>query len=190
MRLSVVGTVLMPILLTTAIFSQQPSSTWSSAPGGTIPDSQSNSRVSTNTPSKDDTNFGHKYHLRLGTLGVTGGYISGPFWYPYAPYSYPYYGLAVWDPFWGPFSPYYYPADFTYGNGKGQIELRSDARNAEVYIDEAYAGTAEHLKHIWLDPGAYDLSVSAAGREPFHQRVYVLTGKTLSINAKLSRMNP
>ena len=38
-----------------------------------------------------------------------------------------------------------------------------------------------------LDAGAYDLSVSAAGREPFEQRVYVLTGKTLSIHAKLAQ---
>lgn len=129
-----------------------------------------------------------RYHLRLGTVSLSAGYVSGPWWYPYGPYGYyPYYASAFWDPFWGPFGPYsYYPADLTYGNGKGQIDLKADPKTAEVYIDGAYAGTVQHLKSFWLDPGAYDVSISAAGREPFHQRIYVLTGKTLSISAKLT----
>jgi PEGA domain len=187
MRL-LLGTVLILLLFATATVSQNPTSTSLNTSGGTVQDSQSNGRVQANAASKDDRNSGHKYHLRFGTLALTGGYISGPFWYPFAPYGYyPYYGLAFWDPFWGPFSPSYYPADLTYGNGKGQIELKADPKNAQVYIDGAYAGTIQHLKHIWLDPGAYDLSISAAGRAPVHQRIYVLTGKTVSIDAKLSQ---
>lgn len=183
MRLWAVGTALIPILLATVALSQETSKS-SAAAGATTYDAQSNRAAATNTATKDDTNSGHKYNLRLG-LGVTAGYVSGPFWSPYLPYAYyPYYGLAGWDPFWGPFGPYY-PADLTYGNGKGQIELRADLKNAGVYINGAYAGTTQQLKQFWLDPGAYDLSVSATGREPFEQRVYVLTGKTLSIHAKL-----
>src|SRR4029077_1247944 len=51
----------------------------------------------------------------------------------------------------------------------------------------AYAGTADRLKSMWLDPGAYDLTVSAKDRESFHQRVYVLSGKSLKITAKLDQ---
>jgi hypothetical protein len=54
-------------------------------------------------PTEDSLNTGdhHKYHLRLGTITVGGGYFSGPRFYPYGPYSwYPYYVAAFWDPFW------------------------------------------------------------------------------------------
>jgi hypothetical protein len=54
-----------------------------------------------------------------------------------------------------------------------------------VYIDGEYAGAAEKLKTLWLDPGAYDLAVSAPGREDLHERLYVLSGKSLKITAKL-----
>ena len=69
------------------------------------------------------------------------------------------------------------------------MKLAADPNQAEVYIDGAYAGTADRLKTIWLEPGAYDLSVSHAGRESFHQRIYVLTGKSLKITAKLAPQN-
>lgn len=130
-----------------------------------------------------------KLHLRLGTVWVGGGYshFSGPYYYPYGPYGfYPgdwVYGSA-WYPIWGGY-PYYPSGYFTYNNGRGELRLSADPKVAEVYIDGAYAGTADRLKSIWLDPGAYDLTVSAADRESFHQRVYVLSGKSLKITAKL-----
>src|SRR5438067_30246 len=129
----------------------------------------------------------HKYHLRLGTMTVGAGYFSGPRFYPYGPYGwYPYYGAAFWDPFWGPYSSFAYLTNLAYATDKGEIRLAADPKQAEVYIDGAYAGTADHLKTIWLDPGAYDLSVSHSGRESFHQRLYILTGKSLKIAAKLA----
>jgi hypothetical protein len=70
--------------------------------------------------------------------------------------------------------------------GTGEGRLIADPKAAEVYINGGYAGTADKLKTLWLDPGAYDLTVSAAGRQPFHQRLYVLSGKSLKITAKLS----
>jgi hypothetical protein len=85
---------------------------------------------------------------------------------------------------WGGY-PYYGPGSFNYDNGRGEVRLTADPKVAEVYIDGAYAGTADRLKSMWLDPGAYDLTVSAKDRESFHQRVYVLSGKSLKITAKL-----
>ena len=138
------------------------------------------------TAVKDESNSGRKTHFKLGTVSVGGGYshVSGYPWYPYGPYGYrSYYAYGFWDPFWSPSSPY--PVDLAYGSGKGELQLKADPKDAEVFIDGAYAGTVQRLKNIWLDPGAYDLSFSAAGREPFQRRVYVLTGKMLSISAKL-----
>jgi len=130
-----------------------------------------------------------KLRLHLGTIWVGGGYshFNGPYYYPYGPYGfYPgdwVYG-SVWYPMWGTY-PYYPSGYFSYNNGRGELKLSADPKVAEVYIDGAYAGTADRLKSIWLDPGAYELTVSAADRESFHQRVYVLSGKSLKITAKL-----
>jgi len=180
MRLFLTSAVVVPAFLAAAIIAQEPST----SPTATPAQSQA-SQAHKEKPASKDATPSHRYHLRLGTVALNAGYVSGPFWYPYAPYGYyPYYG-ALFDPLWAPFSPYYYPASFAYGADKGQIELKADPKDAAVYIDEAYAGTVQRLKNMWLDPGAYDISIRAAGREPFQQRVYVLTGKTLNINAKL-----
>ena len=38
---------------------------------------------------------------------------------------------------------------------------------------------------MWLDPGAYDLSIESADGSRFQQRIYVLSGKTLKIKPEL-----
>jgi len=140
-----------------------------------------------------ETKGEHNYHLRLGTITVGAGYFSGPSFYPYGPYGwypYYYYSAALWDPFWGPYGRFGYLPSLAYGNDKGEVKLAADPKQAGVYIDGAYAGTADRLKTLWLEPGAYDLSLSSTGRESFHQRIYVLTGKSLKITAKLARQDP
>lgn len=125
-----------------------------------------------------------KWHLHLGTISFAAGYshFSSPFYGPYGFYPYsPYYASLLWDPYWG----YLYPAGyFSYNDGKGEVRLVAP-KQADVYLDNAYAGKAEKLKSIWLKPGAYDLSVSDSDRAAFHQRIYVLSGKSLKIGAKL-----
>lgn len=134
---------------------------------------------------------GHKYRLRLGGIAIGAGYshFSGPFW----PYAYPYgfyppvaYSSLFWDPSWGGYPGFYPISYFQPGYGKGEVRLQADPKDAVVRIDGAYAGTADRLKTIWLDPGAYDLTISTADREPYEQRIYVLSGKSLKINAKLA----
>ena len=66
------------------------------------------------------------------------------------------------------------------------ILLNANPKDAQVFLDGAYAGTAEHLKDMWLDSGAYDLSVSSPGKETFRQRIYVISGKKLKIDARLT----
>lgn len=144
-----------------------------------------------------------KTHFHLGTVTVGASYTNfghafiGPFYpfygyqYPYYPY-YPYGAFSVGafyttyfsDPFYGPYSYYApYAPGFGYAAGKGEVKLASLGRNkdASVYIDNGYAGPADKLKQMWLDPGAYDLSLQAADGSTFRQRIYVLSGKTLKI---------
>ena len=132
-------------------------------------------------------------------MGAGYSRFSGPI-YPYG-YPYPYasapfglypgdwVGASFWYPLWGPY-PYYGPGYFAYNSGRGEVRLAADPKDARVYIDGGYAGTADKLKDMWLDPGAYDLTLSAPGREDFHQRLYVLSGKLLKISARLEAAAP
>jgi hypothetical protein len=132
----------------------------------------------------------HKIHLQLGLVSFGLGYthFSGPYYYPYLyPYGAAYHAFFC-DPFWCSYptvlSPMY-SGSLLYAEDKGEVKLTADPKTAEVYIDGAYAGKADQLRTMWLDSGAYDLSLSAEGRVAFHQRVYVLSRKSLRISAKL-----
>jgi hypothetical protein len=149
---------------------------------------------------KDAAPEKRKFRFRLGGISVGAGYthFSGPYYYPNAyPYAYAPFGYFPGDwvaaSYGYPISslyPYYGPGAFGYGDGRGEVRLTADPKAAEVYIDGGYAGTADKLKSMWLDPGAYDLTVSAGDRESFHQRLYVLSGKSLKITAKLNPDQP
>lgn len=125
-----------------------------------------------------------RWHLHLGTVSFGAGYshFPSPLYGPYGFYPYvPFYSSLLWDPFWG----YLYPTGyFSHNDGKGEVRLVAP-KQTDVYLDNAYAGKAEKLKSIWLKPGAYDLSVSGTDHASFHQRIYVLSGKSLRIVAKL-----
>ena len=141
-----------------------------------------------------DAKVPRKMHVRLGTIsfGLGYSYFSGPYYYPYSLFGFYPYGVAYPAFFCDPFScapgsllnPVY-SGSLVYAEDKGEVKLTADPRTAEVYIDGAYAGTADHLKTMWLDSGAYDLSVAAKGRKAFHQRIYILSRRSLKILARL-----
>jgi len=112
--------------------------------------------------------------VRLGGISVGAGYSSGfgPYWVGY-PFSF--YGPWFLDPFYSPVILVAQP-------DKGQINLQSRYENADVYLDDAYAGTTSTLKKFWLAPGVYELEVRPQGQAPHKKRIYVLTGKTLKVN--------
>ena len=148
----------------------------------------------TDNKEQKDARPPQKIHLRLGTIsfGLGYSYFSGPYYYPYRLFGFYPYGLAYpaffCDPFWcapGSFLNPVYSGSLVYAEDKGEVKLTADPRTAEVYIDGAYAGTADHLKTMWLDSGAYDLSVAAKGRKAFHQRIYILSRRSLKILARL-----
>lgn len=118
--------------------------------------------------------------VRLGGVFVSGGYshFSGP----YYPYGYGWYGPFGYDPFF--YSPYflspYYSTGFARGPNMGEVRLRTDRRQAEVFLDGAYAGTVGELKHIWLQPGAYNLEIRENDAS-YTRRIYVLSGKSVRI---------
>ncbi len=117
-------------------------------------------------------------HDRLrGSLGVGAGFGFGR-------------GIGVWglyDPFyswgWG-YEPYaYYPA---YYSDAGQVKLKTNVKDAQVYINGAFAGKASKLKSLWLRPDAYNVEVRAAGYTSYAERVYVVPGRTIHVDAELA----
>jgi len=118
-------------------------------------------------------------HLGTISIGAGYGYYSGPYWPGYWAGYYP---PPLWGGWYDPwFGPYYAPVYFAPAIDKGQVNLQTSDKSAEVYIDGAYAGTASKLKNFWLDPGVYQLEVRPAGQTPQEKRIYVLTGKTLKL---------
>jgi hypothetical protein len=121
--------------------------------------------------------------VRLGTISVGAGYgyASGPFWPGfYSPLSYG----PFFDPFdtWIGYPFYSSPVYLVPQPDKGQVSLQASSKDAEVYVDNAYAGTAATLKKFWLAPGVYDLEVRSKDQIPKKKRIYVLTGKTLKVS--------
>jgi hypothetical protein len=96
----------------------------------------------------------------------------------YGPYSW--YGPYAY----GPFLPYEsYP--MAYSN-VGEVKLKTNVKDADVFINGAFAGKAAKLKSMSLPPATYDLEVRATGYAPFTSRIYVVPGKTLHVEADLT----
>jgi hypothetical protein len=88
-----------------------------------------------------------------------------------------------YSPYWGPYPyPYGY---YGYGPATGALKFDTKVKDAEVYIDGAYAGTVGKLKTMYLRPGSYNIEVRAPGRTQFDKKVYVAAGKTLHLNPDL-----
>jgi hypothetical protein len=162
------------------------------AAGQETADHRATSSASETPPANEDSAAAGKSRLRvrLGGISVGAGYshFSG-----YSPYGYPYLYRPYWgafgDPFWnygwgGRLHPGYY-GGFRQGPGMGTLKLKALSKQAEVYVDGAYAGVVKDLGSMWLEPGAYDLEIRESS-DIFHKRIYVLSGKTVRIDTGLA----
>jgi hypothetical protein len=96
-----------------------------------------------------------------------GGYYGGysPFWRGY------------WGPYWGP-SVYAYP-------NSGEVKLDTKVKDAEVFINGAFAGTTHDNKTMHLRPGNYNIEIREMGHTQYAERIYVVAGKTLHLHPEL-----
>lgn len=137
----------------------------------------------------DDSDSGRRSRfprVRLGGVMVNAGYSRwsgpwGPGWWG------PAYGFNPWIGY--PFGSYFYPGfwgGYGWASDKGEVKLIASDKEAEVYIEGAYAGTAGRLKSMWLDPGVYNIEVRRANSvdQPYRKKIYVLTGKALRLEAR------
>jgi hypothetical protein len=99
--------------------------------------------------------------------------VGGGFYRPYGP--------AWWGPGWyGPAYGPYAVVPYT-----GQVKIKTNDKNAAVFVDGGYAGQAAKLKKFALRPGTHDIELRDPSGHAFYQeRVQVIPGKTLQINAE------
>ena len=105
-----------------------------------------------------------------GVRFVGGGFGYAPWGFGYDPYYYGGYPMAA------------HP-------NAGEIRLDTKVKDAEVYVNGAFAGAARDLKSMWLQQGTYNLEVRSPGRAPFKAQVYVVNGKTMHVRPEL-RVEP
>jgi PEGA domain len=110
--------------------------------------------------------------------GFRGGFVVGPAFRPWGWYSPFYYGP------YGFYGPYGYAYPYAYRNA-GEVKINTNVKDAQVFINGSYAGTAKKLKSMWLRPDTYNLEIRAPGWTQYAERIYVVAGKTLHIHADL-----
>ena len=80
------------------------------------------------------------------------------------------------------YGPYYRPYGAYYGvPNVGQVKLDTHVKDAQVFVDGAYAGTAGKLKTMWMRPGTYTIEMRAPGLPQFAEKIYVVAGKTVHV---------
>lgn len=105
--------------------------------------------------------------------------VGRPFYGGFGFYR-PYWG-AYWGPYWNPYYGGYY-----YGNpNAGEIKLDTKVKDAQVYINGAFAGTTHQNKTMYLRPGNYNIEIKEGANTPFAQKIYVVAGKTLHLHPEL-----
>lgn len=125
--------------------------------------------------------------IRLGGFDVSAAYSRSLGAFPYFGY-YP--GYWYYDPLF--FTPVYalgYFTGFAYGPNLGGVKIHGAEKDTWVYLNGALAGRAGKLKEMWLDPGAYNLELRSEDRR-LTQKVYVLSGKTLTVTPDLMEARP
>jgi hypothetical protein len=65
----------------------------------------------------------------------------------------------------------------------GEVKLITRMKNASVYVDGGFAGTAGNLKHFYLAPGNHNIELrNPSGQVVFHEQVHVILDKTAEIH--------
>src|SRR5262249_38516147 len=121
--------------------------------------------------------------FRRGRVVVVGGV--------YAPYSY--WGSGFYDPWWGPY-PYAYPPPFPYRyrDAVADVRLEVKPKEAEVYVDNFYAGIVDDFDGVFqrlhAPPGEHEITLYLEGYRTVRQRVYLSADNTFKIKYTMERL--
>ncbi|MGA3040128.1 MAG: PEGA domain-containing protein [Bryobacteraceae bacterium] len=86
--------------------------------------------------------------------------------------------------YWGPIGRPYYGGYYAYPI-TGQVKLDTKVKNAEVFINGAFAGMTQQTKSMHLRPGSYNIEIRELGQTKFTEQVYVVAGRTLHLRPQL-----
>ena len=95
-----------------------------------------------------------------------------------------YYG-GWYAPYWGSYWGFGYPGPYYAYPRSGEVKIDTKVKDAQVFIDGAYAGTTHENKTMHLRPGSYNIEIREGERTAFSQRVYVALGKTVKLHPEL-----
>lgn len=112
------------------------------------------------------------------------GWYYDPWWYSGFGIGYSYYSPWAWyGPGWG----YHYPAA-TYAYD-GKVRLKVKPRDAEVYVDNYYAGTVDDFdgtfQGLRLMPGGHKIEVRKPGYETLTYDVHVQPDRTITFRGEM-----
>jgi len=89
--------------------------------------------------------------------------------------------IRVFDPFFDYPYPYAYSPDYMAQNF-GYVKIKTESKDASVYVDGGFADKIEKAKKFALRPGNHDIELrDSDGRTLFKERVQVLVGKTTEL---------
>jgi hypothetical protein len=89
--------------------------------------------------------------------------------------------IRVFDPFFDYPYPYAYEPDCMAANF-GYVKIKTDHKDASVYVDGGFADRIEKAKKFALRPGTHDIELrDSDGRSLFREKVAVLVGKTTEL---------
>jgi hypothetical protein len=89
--------------------------------------------------------------------------------------------IRVFDPFFT--YPYVYPPDYMAANF-GYVKIKTDRKDASVFVDGGFADKVEKAKKFALRPGNHDIELrDSDGRTLYKERVAVIVGKTTELHA-------
>lgn len=89
--------------------------------------------------------------------------------------------VRVFDPYFDYPYPYAHPPDYMAANF-GYVKIKTERKDASVYVDGGFADKVKKAKKFALRPGNHDIELlDSDGRTLFRERVAVLVGKTTEL---------
>jgi hypothetical protein len=103
-----------------------------------------------------------------GRVAIVGGPVfAGGFYYPF---------------YW---APYGYYGGYYYAPATGAVKFDTSVKDAQVFVNGAYAGTVRKVKTLHLWQGSYNIELRGPGGSRYAERVYVLAGRMLNLHPDL-----
>jgi len=90
--------------------------------------------------------------------------------------------IRVYDPFFTYPYPYAYPPDYMAANF-GFVKIKTDRKDASVFIDGGFADKVAKAKKYALRPGNHNVELrDSDGRTIYQERVAITLGKTTELH--------